>query len=209
MIGWLMFMLIETRIQLNKNPCIINTLYCWISHDFYLRFALFFRVTISGFPNLHWGDCMVASNPVWQFRRWHAINQIWKRYQIPRDVIDFLIVSNVQWNLKFWLSYEYVVITLLADGLASVRATWNKLPKYLNQCWLNQMIIIHMIQDESLFYINYQKTSTRRLCIRHYIPELLTKNTWMFNWKARYTFIQCFFPIVWKITIFRIIMKIA
>ena len=47
----------------------------------------------------------------------------------------------------------------------------------LNQCSLNQMIIIHMILNISLFYINYQQRQALDgwLCIRHYIPELLSK----------------------------------
>ena len=31
----------------------------------------------------------------------------------------------------------------------------------------------------------------------------------MYNWKAGYSFIQCFFQIIWKITIFRIIKQIV
>ena len=46
----------------------------------------------------------------------------------------------------------------------------------LNQCSLNQMIIIqHDTRRQSLLYQLPTKTSTGRLCIRHYIPELLTK----------------------------------
>ena len=44
----------------------------------------------------------------------------------------------------------------------------------LNQCSLNQMIIIHMILDISLYQL-LTKTSIGQLCIRHYIPELLKK----------------------------------
>ena len=39
---------------------------------------------------------------------------------------------------------------------------------------LFQKLLIHMILDINLFYINYQQSSGW-LCIRHYIPELLTK----------------------------------
>ena len=46
----------------------------------------------------------------------------------------------------------------------------------LIQCSLNQMIIIHMILDINLFYIQLPtKTSTGWLCIRYYISELLTQ----------------------------------
>ena len=54
-----------------------------------------------------------------------------------------------------------------------------KFQSILNQCSLNQMIIIHMILDISLIYINYQQRQARDgyvyVLIRHYMPELLTK----------------------------------
>ena len=47
----------------------------------------------------------------------------------------------------------------------------------LNQCSLNQMIIIHMIIDISLFYINYQQRQALDgyVLYVHYIPELLSR----------------------------------
>ena len=46
-------------------------------------------------------------------------------------------------------------------------------PNILIQCSLNQRIIIHMILNINLFYINYQQR--RAICIRQYIPELPIK----------------------------------
>ena len=50
---------------------------------------------------------------------------------------------KISWKQKHW---NYIVDT-------------NKMnfQNILNQCSLNQMIIIHMILDISLFYINYQQ----------------------------------------------------
>ena len=80
----------------------------------------------------------------------------------------------------------------------------------LIQYSLNQMIFIHTILDTNLFYINYQHKQARgQLCIRYYISEILTKNTWMYTWKANDSFIKYFFQIIWKIAIPRIKMKIV
>ena len=51
--------------------------------------------------------------------------------------------------------------------------------RYKQNDSLNQMIIIHMILDINLFYINYQQRRALhgQLCVRHYIPEILTKTS--------------------------------
>ena len=68
------------------------------------------------------------------------------------------------------------------------------------------MIIIHMIQDISFFYINYQQGQALGGYVWHCIPELLTKTVECITEKLE-THSFSGLQIVRKITIFRIIMK--
>ena len=70
----------------------------------------------------------------------------------------------------------------------------NELPKYFESMFTESNDNhSHHTRHKSLLYQLPTKTSTGRLCIRHYIPELFFQNTWMYNWKARYSFIHWFF----------------
>ena len=69
----------------------------------------------------------------------------------------------------------------------------------LNQCSLNQMIIIHMILDISLFYVITKKDKHWVVMYKTLYTRTSYRNTWMYNWKARYSFIQWFFKLYEKL----------
>ena len=75
----------------------------------------------------------------------------------------------------------------------------NELPKYFESIFTESNDNhSHDARHKSLLYQLPTKTSTGRLCICSY-KTLYTRttyqNTWMYNWKARYIFIQCFFKL--------------
>ena len=76
-------------------------------------------------------------------------------------------------------------------------------PNILIQCSLNQMIIIKMTLDIILFYINYQQRKHRVVVYK----TLYTKALECIIEKL-VTHPYNDFQIIWKITIFRILMKI-
>ena len=78
----------------------------------------------------------------------------------------------------------------------------NELPKYF------EPMFVHTILDIILFYIT-NKDKHWAVMYQTIYTRTTYQNTWMYNWKARYSFIQCFFQSIWKITWFRIIMKIV
>ena len=52
------------------------------------------------------------------------------------------------------------------------------------------MIIFHMILDITLFHINYQQRQALAVMYKTLYTRTTYQNTWMYNWKARYSFIK-------------------
>ena len=78
---------------------------------------------------------------------------------------------------------------------------------WFNIHWIKQMIIIHMILDSSISVTNENK-HWAVLCKTPY-TRTTYQNTWMYNWKASYWFIQCLFKLYEKLLYLELSWKLS